>query len=590
MRSNFGSKNKKNDGSNWSDDYGFSEHADSPDQLAIVDGSEDEVVSAIPVPGAVAGSYDLDVARLPLGFDLGQALKLRRENHFDQSAVSDQTNFLTVVSDYSERTRILALNGEVLALNDFELSEWLVNAERQMLLGTDSHPIFETALDDTACSVRRLPNGLVAMTEVPRQHIEAARGNMRSIFGEQIITPTNLTVETPLRSAARYFLTAMPEGGAVLGTGRETEVTAFLMISRSGFSYGLWSPSAGLFSEYAFLAPRDLSGGQKNRLAKNSVPAYESYKSVRNAGDAEKDKVSASDSKSSTDESRLQSYVKNAFDQLFLQLSPEKLEQLQLTNYSQVVWATEPELVGTVAPIADRYSKESGLNFFQINVPLDEAAAGGLLFGSFTFGDETVAGAQILPPVNLARDLLILADKEEIARRLQGEVGALKMRSRAVFALWAAPVLVLACLLALTADIVRQKIMLAVRDTRAEMQTAELKPALERRKSYEENLKWYQEFIKEVSALRRQQPVGIGMLYELDRNYPLTVDPSFFVSDLKLLPNGGVELKGLARNKDAVTSFLRSLEFAGGPESGSRMFSNLTYEVQEGVAAAVVPV
>jgi hypothetical protein len=120
-----------------------------------------------------------------------------------------------------------------------------------------------------------------------------------------------------------------------------------------------------------------------------------------------------------------------------------------------------------------------------------------------------------------------------------------------------------------------------VRDARATARTQELKPALDRRNSYEANLKWYQEFIKQVSRLRRQQPVGIGLLYQLNSNYPFAVDPSFYVSDMKLLPTGGVEMKGYARNKDAVASFLKSLEFAGGPESGSRLFGNLAYEVQE---------
>ena len=67
----------------------------------------------------------------------------------------------------------------------------------------------------------------------------------------------------------------------------------------------------------------------------------------------------------------------------------------------------------------------------------------------------------------------------------------------------------------------------------------------------------------------------------VEHDYPLSVDPSFYVSDMKLLPTGGVEMKGLARNKDAIASFLKTLEFAGGPESGSRLFSNLAYEVQE---------
>ena len=56
---------------------------------------------------------------------------------------------------------------------------------------------------------------------------------------------------------------------------------------------------------------------------------------------------------------------------------------------------------------------------------------------------------------------------------------------------------------------------------------------------------------------------------------------------MKLLPTGAVEIKGYARNKDAVASFLKSLEFAGGPESGSRLFANLAYEVQEGAPQLV---
>jgi hypothetical protein len=40
-------------------------------------------------------------------------------------------------------------------------------------------------------------------------------------------------------------------------------------------------------------------------------------------------------------------------------------------------------------------------------------------------------------------------------------------------------------------------------------------------------------------------------------------------------------LKGLSRNKDAVASFLKALEFAGGDQSGARLFTDLAYEVQE---------
>lgn len=604
MRNNFGAKEKSS--------FGFdaeSSQASSPDQLAVVwSGEQREVVVASPIPGNTAGSYDLDVARFPANFNLAAALKMRRASSSNLSAFSEQTIYLTVVSDFSERTRILALNGDILALGDDELIEWLVNAERQMLLGTDNHPVFETALEDTACTVRRLPNGQVAMTEVPRQHIQATRERIISLIGEDAPAFLNLTVETPLRCAARYFLTALPEGAGVLRDEKHSEVTAFLLIGKAGFSYGLWSPATGLFSEYAFSAPAEINRLPHSRDEKSGGGfSYETVTGDRRPPEqiSETSPGAATEEVVNRRDERLENYIRDAFDQLFLQLSPEKLEQLELSGYAQVVWATEIGLSDVIAPIAAEYSANTGLDFFQLPAPSDEAAAGGLLFGSFTFGDATAAGAEIVPPVNMARDILVLADKEEIERRRIEEIYLLKRHNRAVFALLAAPVLVIASLLAIAADLVRSQIMTGVREIRADARTLELKPALDRRKSYEANLKWYQEFITQVSGLRRQQPVGIGMLYELNESYPFNIDSSFYVADLKLGEIGGgnaranpgdkakcfdcIEIKGLARNKDAVTSFLRSLEFAGGPQSGTRLFSNLAYEVQETALPTAAP-
>jgi hypothetical protein len=568
-----------NSGSLWEDDHGSGAvYAASDDQLAIIWSNREEIVSAMPVRGAISGSYDIDIARLPTDFNLTEALRMRRESQQGLRDFTEQTNFLTVVSDFTERTRILALSGEVLSLNDIELMEWLVNTEKQMFLGTDNHPVFETPLEDTACSIRRLPNGLVTMTEVPRQHIENIRERMGMMFGQETISGTNLTVETPLRCVMRYFLTAMPGGSEVLGPGREYDVTAFLIVTRSGFSYGLWSPAAGLFTEYGFLAPREISqraDGQDDS-AGDDESLFDNWTGRKDAA--------AETAGGDIPDRHLDTYIRKAFDQLLLQVSPEKMEQLRLAGFARIIWAAEAGLIPAVAAVAAEYGVEHGLEIEELDMPLDEAATGGLLFGSFNFGEDTVTGAEILPPVNLARDLLMLADKNEVSRRQVEEFLQVKMHNRTVFSLWAAPVCVLAGLLALSIGIVFQQIMLTVRDGQAEARTLELKPALERRKSYEDTLKWYQEFITQVSVLRKQQPVGIGMMYEINQGLPSTLDPSFYISEMKLLPDGSMEMKGLARNKDAVTSFLRTLEFAAGSESGSKLFDKLTYEVQEGVA------
>ena len=572
MRNAFGTSQQSGDDK----DPVFAERASSLDQTAVVWNQSGEVIAATPLASG-SGVYEIDVARFPTEFNLGAALNMRRASHSNTPPLSQETLFLTTLPDYSERTRILALDGEKLALDDVSLAEWLVDAERSVAVGTDNHQLFETSLEDTACTIRRLPNGQVAMTEAPRQHVQAARERVRVLLGDRASSHLNLCIETPLRTVIRYYLTALREGGDALHAGRETEVTAFLIISESGFSYGLWSPSAGLFSEYGFLAPTEISQAK--------APARDPFAYTAAGQPVGVDTIPGD---AAAQDERVEAYIRKAVGQLLSQLSPETLEHIGLSSYAQIVWASDSRLTETIKSIVAEYSSSTGMEFFHIDTPVDEAEAGGLLFGSFTFGDATVTGAEILPPANLARDILVLADREEIERRFAEEAVQKERRSRAVFSILAGPVMVAAILLALIAGALWSMMTTAYRDSRATAKTLELKPALDRRNSYEANLKWYQEFIKQVSALRKQQPVGIGLLYELNSNYPTGFDPSFYVSDMKLSPNGDIEMKGLARNKDAITSFLKALEFAGGPESGSRLFSNLAYEVQESVEPTTV--
>lgn len=538
--------------------------AHSRDQLSVRWNGTGGVTSAWPVVRGSAGTWEIEVERFNSDFNLKQQIDQLRGGPRYDLVVSEETYFLSTIPEFSERTRILALDGDRLALSDDDLARWLISAEQQVLPGTDNHPLFETSLDDTACVIRRLPNGLVAMTEVPRAHVLAARERIRTLLGDRVTSYVNACIETPIRSIARYFLTAVKEGELVQRVGKEAEVTAFILIESAGFRFGLWSPITGLFSEYGFLAPKEIA-----QMADRS-PAAGFQKLPASA-----------------DEGRVETYVRQAFEQLELQLSKEKLEQLQLSGYAQVVWASEPSLSKIIAPVAAEHGSQIGIEVFHLSAALDEAVVGGLLLGSFAFGDAAPFGAAVLPQANLARDLLVLADTEANQRRFSEEIFAQRRRGRAVFTMLAPPIAVAAVLLAMLAGLILSQVFTTVRDAQADARTLELKPALDRRNSYEANLKWYQEFIKQVSRLRKQQPAGISLLYQLNSDYPFTVDPSFYVSDLKLMPTGSVEMKGYARNKDAVASFLKSLEFAGGPESGSRLFANLAYEVQEGAPQPV---
>lgn len=549
--------------------------ASSPDQVAVVTFGG-EVVVASPAAGSAPGTYDLDLTRLPSDFNLAAAINMRRETHLGIPRLSEETRFLTIVSRNSERTKVLALSGDIEALTEEELFEWLIQAERNLVPGTDDHPLFETPFEETACSVVRLPNNQVALTEVPRPVIDEARSQMSGLSGSVHTHRLNLCIETPVRCAFRYYLTALPQGQDALAPGRENEVTALILIARAGFSFGLWNPKAGLFTEYGFPAPVELTA---NPAAWDKILKPKPLV-VLNTGEL---KPSGTFEARSPLLEEFQFYVRQAFDQLALQLSPETAGELGMSSVNRVVWATEIGLDETVGKIAEEYSSYSNIEFFKLEVPADEAIASGLLLGSFNFGYDAVPGADVLPQQNLARDLMVLADKEEMERRRLDDMLVTQRRSQMVLTLLLGPILLAAFILGSFADLFRSNTMLSLRESAADARLAELKPAIERRKSYENTLKWYQEFIAQVSALRKQQPVAIGMLYDLNSNYPLSIDPGFYISDLKLGQKGEVEIKGFARSKDAVTTFLRSLEFWGGEESGQKIFGGLAYEVREGV-------
>ena len=215
----------------------------SADQLSAVWNDNGGIVAAWPASRDGGHSWEIEVKRFESNFNLTQQINLQRGGQAASRPLSQDTAFLTTVTEFSERTRILALDGDRLALDDQELVKWLITAEQQVVLGTDNHPFFETSLDDTACVIRRLPNGLVAITEVPRAHIFAARERFRTLIGDRVVSFVDACIETPVRSTARYFLTAVKEGEQVQRAGKEAEVTAFILIAANWIP--LWPVEPG---------------------------------------------------------------------------------------------------------------------------------------------------------------------------------------------------------------------------------------------------------------------------------------------------------------------------------------------------------
>src|SRR5436190_9391824 len=115
MRNAFGANPQYSDGLGTDTDPAFAERASSLDQVAVVWNGSGEVVAASPLGGNGSGVFEIDLARFPSEFNLGAALNMRRAGHSSIPPLSQETLFLTVLPDFSERTRILALDGEKLA-------------------------------------------------------------------------------------------------------------------------------------------------------------------------------------------------------------------------------------------------------------------------------------------------------------------------------------------------------------------------------------------------------------------------------------------------------------------------------------------
>src|SRR3954449_3832344 len=118
----------------------------SPDQLSTVWNDTGGVVAAWPTSREGGRSWEIELKRFDSTLNLAQQINLQRGGQAGE-ALSQDTLFLTTIPEFSERTRILALDGDRLALDERDLVKWLIAAEQQVVLGTDNHPLFETSLD-----------------------------------------------------------------------------------------------------------------------------------------------------------------------------------------------------------------------------------------------------------------------------------------------------------------------------------------------------------------------------------------------------------------------------------------------------------
>jgi len=465
--------------------------------------------------------------------------------------------FRFVPNLFMEQTRIALVPDEALLLNDSELTEWLAEAATKRTFGQDGKPVFETSLADSAYDFTRLPNGLVSLTEIPREALDLTRRTLIQVAtpltAEDLEDTAHLqnggalpefpqAVETRLRAVTRYLSESEREYFASLSGDETIAVFAF---TSEGVGFALWNPNYSFYSELGEFFHLDTSD--------QNVPD-------------EMDKG----------EYLGQLYAESVYnflnDQFYRRVVPDD-ESVAPTVLKRLYWTAAENLVNPLEFLISEFSDQTEFSFVHSPTAMEEMVVSGLLLGC---DDETT---ELVPAVNLANDIAmqhqaILDTADQVINQ------ELRAGRRLALIYMMLPV---ACAIGLIVGLMlnnaRISIGLGKRESTASAEKARLQPLLNARAEYEKTLAWYEDVLRQIVGLRKKQTAALGFAARLDPLFPNT--NAFYVSDLKLLPGGNFELKGLARDQFAVSEFVRQMEFAVGDDE-KRYFSNLAVEFKQG--------
>ena len=496
----------------------------------------------------------LALAEFPLGDSLYPGLRAWRLSLGQRTDL--QTVFRFVPALFTEETRIAALPEEALHLPDDELTRWLVDAATRQTAGEDGVPLFDAGLEKSAYDFARLPDGQVTLTELPRELLRAALKSVLQTNPLDSSELANLTsyapdeaqpfllhaVETRLRAVTRFLAVNEDAEFAALAP---TENIAVFAFTPSGCGFALWNPAQTFHAEYGECFELNFDDAE--------VPL----------GMAPADYVT-------------QLYLEGAgnflYEQFYQRVQPEI--DGPAIPVRRIYWAASDGLSGPLSGMLREFAESSGFALTPLTErPLGEMVAQGLLLA------HNSAAESLVPSINLAHDI---SRQHETFNAQQRNVQALAAlsRRRAAAAWLALPfVLGLGLLAGLFLHNGRHAVALGLRETAAQREASRLQPVQQARAQYEKTLRWYEDVLRQIVALRAKQASALGFAAQLDPLYPQ--NGAFALSEMKLAPGGSFELKGLTRDERAVAFFVRSLEYAADYDD-KRYFQGLQLEFKQG--------
>ena len=462
----------------------------------------------------------------------------------------DQRAFIAPNS-FTFRTKPLPLLPEIQELSDVDLAAYLIKSEQTGASLADGKSLLgEVSLESQVAQITRLPNDVVALTEMPRPELNAAADALRDLyfpvgiaaekreaFAEKIPAPV---AETQLRSALRAYLVESRPGD-------NNFLTVFVMATESGFAFGFWNASWGLFRELSETMPDEFSTDE-------TLFESEESEEIR--------------------QTSLAGFYKHALESAF-RSAGDTVFEYGFDGIEKIVLTVPLYCIGLTEPVVEEFTELENIEVVLIPESIDQQILRGLLYSQIDVNP--------LAEANLCRDLHVRLIDNSIAEE-QRKKQRQAVRRRAVMTAMIVP----ACLMVgfILGSVLYQFItagQLGSRNYAADKETARLKPILDARNSYIPNFAYRESYINQTLGKKDQQTIAISFLPEVDRKYALaSVDSNFSLSTIKLENTGIFEMKGIAKSEDMVTAFVRALEQAANEKDEKRIFSNLTFEVRRG--------
>ena len=456
---------------------------------------------------------------------------------------------LTAPISYNYGTRRLPLDAETLEMSDVDVEAYLIHAAQNQTTLDDGRTLIETTLEETVAQMGRTPNDTVTLTQIPRAELKRVmtpteelmmvglpqekkdRPEVREAFAANIVS------ETPVRAITRTYLCEMRPLPSDL-------VTVIVIATDAGFALGLWNAHSGLFYERAEALSEDYTfepGGDESFGTE-----YDQEEMRR---------------------TYLSDFLRHALE-TGLQTGREMSGELGMFGVERMVVSTFPDYVEIVSPIITEIQEQAEIETILLPGTIEELTARGLLYSQIRDNP--------LEVVNLSRDLYVRLIDHSIETEQRKRIARAKAHNNAALAI----IIPVVCLLAFIAGTVfhytRSQAMLSRRDAAADAEKKRLEPFLNDRNSYVENFVWRESYLRQILTLHDRQSVAISFLPEIDRRYLMTNDNRFAFVQLKIGQNGEWQMNGVASNEEAVTNFVRGLEYAEG--DGGRIFANLAPE------------